>query len=117
MLLDWLNQDGCKASWADIVAALVKIKMGGLAKRLSSKYGEWMGMNIVTLYHCYRSVIRVYLYITGVPMPPEDETSQAAQQRSGSSLSEVYSCACYTVRAQVLFSLVSLTHSTGVSVH
>ncbi len=42
MLEDWLNQQGSKASWVDIVAALVKIKMRGLARRLADKYGESM---------------------------------------------------------------------------
>ncbi len=92
MLEDWLNQEGSKASWADIIAALLKIKRGGLARRLADKYGEWMGMNIVTLYHCFHSVVPFYLYITGVPMPPADETAHAAQQRSGSGHIEVRSC-------------------------
>ncbi len=59
MLEDWLNQEGSKASWVDIVAALVKIKMEGLARRLADKYGECMGMTIVTLYHC-DSFLRVH---------------------------------------------------------
>ncbi len=86
-LLDWLNQDVSKASWVDIVTALVKIKMGGLAQRLSDKYGEWMGMYIVSLLSFCDSF---FLYITGVPMSPADEMAQAAQQGSESNHREVH---------------------------
>ncbi len=40
MLQDWLNTVGSEASWADIVAALMSIRMRGLAQRLAEKYGE-----------------------------------------------------------------------------
>ncbi len=39
MLQDWLNEVGSEASWANIVAALVRIRMRGLAHRLAEKYG------------------------------------------------------------------------------
>ncbi len=40
MLQEWLNIVWPEASWADIVAALVSIRMRGLAQRLAEKYGE-----------------------------------------------------------------------------
>ncbi len=40
MLQEWLNIVWPEASWADIVAALVRIRMRGLAQRLADKYGE-----------------------------------------------------------------------------
>ncbi len=40
MLREWLNIVWPEASWADIVAALVRIKMRDLAQRLAEKYGE-----------------------------------------------------------------------------
>ncbi len=40
MLKEWLNSVASEAPWADIVAALVRIRMQGLAQRLAEKYGE-----------------------------------------------------------------------------
>ncbi len=52
MLRERMDRMGSKASWAHIVAALVMIKMAGLAQRLSDKYG----MNI---YNVIYVVVRI----------------------------------------------------------
>lgn len=49
MLAKWLARFGSKASWTDIVAALVKIGRRDLAERLGAKYCEWCA-NYYTLW-------------------------------------------------------------------
>lgn len=57
VLRAWMDKVGSKASWADIVAALVKIRMRDLAQRLAEKYGVWycipLSLSLSTVLSCF----------------------------------------------------------------
>ena len=69
-LREWLKIK--KGSWSDIVRALVSIRMKTLAATIAEKHGMYY------VYSSYTIGDNCFLFRSGVPMPPLNETEISA---------------------------------------